>query len=158
LSAISVKRACEKNSSAAANQNRNNQRHERFSCGNRVKYLLRERFQISSKMTCVMPPPLWVNLSRVGAVAFRTASWRHENGFVSDASPVLMRPRRKTRARSFVLWSLRRKSGRPPPFAPSLNVQGDDAHNNSRFLVMARSITDSFPAPHELRWAQVCSN
>jgi hypothetical protein len=39
---VSVERVCEKNSSATANQNRNNQRHERFSCGKRFKYLLRE--------------------------------------------------------------------------------------------------------------------
>jgi hypothetical protein len=29
-----------------------------------------------------------------------------------------------------------RKSSGPPPFAPSLNVHGDDTHNNSRFSVI----------------------
>jgi hypothetical protein len=29
-----------------------------------------------------------------------------------------------------------RKSSGPPPFASSLNVQGDDSHNNSGFLVI----------------------
>jgi hypothetical protein len=33
-------------------------------------------------------------------------------------------------------WRLPRKSGGPPLFAPSLNVQGDDTHNHSGFSVI----------------------
>jgi hypothetical protein len=33
-------------------------------------------------------------------------------------------------------WRLPRKSGGPPLFAPSLNVKGDDTHNNSGFSVI----------------------
>jgi hypothetical protein len=51
-------------------------------------------------------------------------------------------------ARSFVVWHLKRKSGGPALFAPSLNVQGDDTHDNSGFSV-TRSINDSFPEPRE---------
>jgi len=35
-------------------------------------------------------------------------------------------------------WRLPRKSGGPPLFAPSLNVQGEDTHNNSGFSVIRR--------------------
>jgi hypothetical protein len=42
LSGIGIKRVREKNGGATANQKRNNDRHERFSCGKRVKCLLRE--------------------------------------------------------------------------------------------------------------------
>jgi hypothetical protein len=34
------------------------------------------------------------------------------------------------------LLALPGKSSGPPPFAPSLNVDGDDAHNNSGFSVI----------------------
>jgi hypothetical protein len=34
------------------------------------------------------------------------------------------------------------KSSGPPPFAPSLNVHGDDAHNNSGFSVIDALIND----------------
>jgi hypothetical protein len=33
-------------------------------------------------------------------------------------------------------WRLPRKSGGPPLFAPSLNVQGDDTHAHSGFSVI----------------------
>jgi hypothetical protein len=33
-------------------------------------------------------------------------------------------------------WRLPRKSGGPPLFAPSLNVQGDDTHDHSGFSVI----------------------
>jgi hypothetical protein len=33
-------------------------------------------------------------------------------------------------------WRLPRKSGGPPLFAPSLNVKGDDTHNNSGLSVI----------------------
>ena len=50
------------------------------------------------------------------------------------------------------------KSSGPPPFAPSLNVQGDDAHNSSGLAVISRhQSASSFPRSCAWRWAQLCS-
>jgi hypothetical protein len=43
-------------------------------------------------------------------------------------------------------WRLPRKSCGPPLFAPSLNVKGDDTHNNSGFSVTP-SIAKQLPGP-----------
>jgi len=50
----------DKEDCATANQKRNSECHGRFSCGKTAKYRLRERFQISSRMTCIaVPHPGW---------------------------------------------------------------------------------------------------
>jgi hypothetical protein len=60
----------DKEGCATAKQKRNED-HGRFSSGNTAKYLLRDRSQISSRMTCMAPSPILVNEGRIGDALFQ---------------------------------------------------------------------------------------
>jgi hypothetical protein len=78
--------------------------------------------------------PLWPPVQRRGARRFNPVGFSVARVGSGDPLALPLRPRASRRDR------FRRpgKSSGPPPFAPSLNVQGDDTHHNSGFDALNR--------------------